>query len=123
VYFQHTPVELSAGSIYRSVQRAHDFGATGGLVPDLVLRLRGPDESRWLLIEVKGVERSVGDSARAAASDLLAYRRAFDPVLRPQTRPYGIGVAWGSHLNPDPTSEIVLCTPDTLPTALKEQLV
>lgn len=123
LYYQHAPTDLTAGSIYRSVQRAHKFAAVGGLIPDMALRLTGPDGSRWLLIEVKGIERSVAASARAAASDLFAYRRAFDPMLRSQTAPYGIGVAWGSELTPDESSEVILCTPDTLPTALASQLM
>ena len=71
-----------------------------------------------MLVEVKGVERSVVDSARAAINDLLAYRRAFEPVLGKQTEAYGIGIAWGADLEPKETAEIVLCTPDTIPGAL-----
>jgi len=35
----------------------------------------------WLLIEVKGGERTVQQSARAATFDLLPYRTAFAAVL------------------------------------------
>jgi hypothetical protein len=122
LYYQHAPMDLTAASIYRSVQRGHGFAAVGGLIPDMVLRIAQGSDVRWLLIEVKGVERSVAESARAAASDLLAYRRAFDPVLSAQPGPYGIGVAWGSDLAPDESSEVILCTPDTLPRALESQL-
>jgi hypothetical protein len=120
LYYQHTPLGLSTGSLYRQVQNDHSFAAVGGLIPDLVLRVDGgPKGPRWLLIEVKGVKRSVSESARAAASDLLAYRRAFDAVLGLQPGPYGIGVAWGAGLEPSSAQdEMVLCSPDTLPEAL-----
>ena len=71
------------------------------------------------LFEVKGgVKRSVADSASAAARDLLAYRRAFAPVLGQQTEPYGLGYAWGEWLAPSFGGDITLCTPDTLSDAL-----
>ena len=120
LYYQHAPHELSQDSLYRRIQTDHSFAGTGGLIPDLVLRIKTPNQApRWVLIEVKGVKRAVSESARAAASDLLAYRRAFDPVLGRQAGPYGIGVAWGGALEPSTTqSEIVLCSPDTIAKAL-----
>jgi hypothetical protein len=39
------------------------------------------------MIEVKGVQRSVEKSARAAAFDLLAYRRAYETALRTSPGP------------------------------------
>ncbi len=77
--------------------------------------------TRWLLIEVKGAARSAAsaDNARAAMLDLLAYRRAFAPVLDEQTGPYGLGYAWGRELAPAAEAELTLCTPDTLSRALE----
>jgi hypothetical protein len=99
------------------VQRVHGFENIGGLIPDLVLRIRNGDSVQWLLVEVKGIQRGVVKSARAAASDLLAYRRAFETTLRGNTV-YGLGIAWGSDLRPRVESEICLCTPDTVGIAL-----
>ena len=120
LYYQHTPPPLGRDSIYRQVQTDHDFSGVGGLRPDLVMTVSEDGaHPRWILIEVKGVERSVSDSARAAALDLLAYRRAFDPVLQAQPGPYGIAVAWGAELAPNASpAEIALCSPDMLPQAL-----
>lgn len=117
LFFQHTPSELSKGSIYRNVQQNHTFAAVGGLVPDLVIRVQNHESTHWVLIEAKGIERSVDNSAREALSDLLAYRRAFNKVLSTTSEPYGIGVAWGQQLEPT-RDEITLCTPDTLAAAL-----
>jgi hypothetical protein len=122
LYYQHPPPALAAGSLYRAIQKAHPFQRAGPLVPDFVLRLSSPDSARWLLIEVKGLERSVSDSARAALHDLLAYRRAFDPVLSMSAAPYGLGIAWGESLPPSGTAEIALCTPDTVQAALTQLL-
>lgn len=69
-------------------------------------------------MEVKGVERPVEQSARAALLDLLAYRRAFDHVLGQQASVYGLGVAWGAAMQPSVAEEVALCTPDTIPQAL-----
>lgn len=118
VFYQHTPPRLSTDSIYRGVQKAHAFGVAGGLIPDFVLHVRTGGEERWVLVEVKGVERTVADSARAALNDLLAYRRAFDPILRQQESAYGIGIAWGAEFEPQATREITLCSPDTIASAL-----
>ncbi len=52
--------------------------------------------------------------------DLLAYRRAFDHVLAPGGRPYGLGVAWGEELTPAAGAEIALCTPDKLGEAISQ---
>jgi hypothetical protein len=70
------------------------------------------------MLEVKGLERSVARSARAAARDLLAYRRAFEATLAGQATAYGIGIAWGRHVVPA-LGEIILCSPDTIGEALK----
>jgi hypothetical protein len=45
--------------------------------------------------------------------------RAFDPVLSAQRGVYGLGIAWGTELNPIDSSEIVLCTPDTIESAVE----
>ena len=119
VFYQHAPTALTTGSRYRKVQQDHAFKATGGLIPDLVLRYLGPQGVRWVLVEVKGVERPVEASARAAARDLFAYRRALSPVLSLQPEPYGIGIAWGADLEPVTTDEFVLCTPDRIDAALE----
>lgn len=118
LYYQHAPRRLGTPSVYREVQRAHEFASVGGLIPDFVLHLECPGIARWFLVEVKGVERAVEDSARAAARDLLAYRRAFRSSLRNQAGPYAIGVGWGRELEPSRDEEIVLCSPDTLVEAL-----
>jgi hypothetical protein len=118
VFYQATPRALSAGSRYREVQAAHDFSSSGGLIPDLIIKTTSNGETRWLLVEVKGLERSVADSARAAVRDLFVYRRAFSTALDWQTEPYGLGYAWGEGLTPSLESDITLCTPDTLPDAL-----
>jgi hypothetical protein len=118
LYYQHTPRELSEGSIYREIQRKHAFRGTGSLIPDYVGRVRSGRGTRWILFEVKGVLRAVSDSARAAIHDLLAYRRAFDPALHAGVAPYGIGIAWGTALTPSTDVEITLCTPDTIEPAL-----
>jgi hypothetical protein len=97
LFYQHAPAPLTKGSRYRNVQQAHHFPAVGGLIPDLVIRIDTPTAPRWILVEVKvGYTRRVEDSARAAARDLLGYRRAFGSVLALQDGPYGIGYAWGA---------------------------
>jgi len=75
--------------------------------------------SSWLLVECKlGEKRTVQDSARAALLDLLAYRRAFDSRLTGQHL-YGLGIAWGAELDPNPAEEIMLCTHDRLHLAIE----
>jgi hypothetical protein len=120
--YQATPKDLSRGSVYQDVQRHHQL-KSGALRPDLVIKLCREDEERWLLIEVKGGERPVAQSARAAAYDLLAYRTAFAPALSAQDGyPYGLGIAWGLDLDPSLAGEIVLCTPDRIRDALVQML-
>jgi hypothetical protein len=118
MFYQQAPNDLAQGSIYRAVQKAHPFKAAGSLRPDFVLQVDEGGERRWILVEVKGVERTVEKSARAALLDLLAYRRAFDHVLGQQTSVYGLGVAWGRAMKPSVTEEVALCTPDTINQAL-----
>jgi hypothetical protein len=119
VYYQRAPAALRDGSLYREIQKAHSFATTSDLIPDLVVRLRSGGVTRWLLIEVKGgPKRRVADNARAGALDLLAYRRAYAPVLDHQDGPYGLAYAWGRGLEPTTDTEITLCTPDTLADAL-----
>lgn len=120
VAYQHTPKQLSRDSIYRRIQQAHGLTA-GGLRPDLVLRYRPrAGDERWLVVEVKGGQRSVQQSARAAAYDLLAYKTAYRTVLAAGKPPFGLGIAWGEELEPAINAEpIMLCTPDTLLRALE----
>jgi hypothetical protein len=119
LYYQHAPSGLRRSSVYRDIQHAHQFASVGGLIPDLVMRLERPGSVRWLMFEVKGVERAVEASARAAAFDLLAYRRAFKGTLARQAGPYAVGIAWGRELNPSSDGEIVFCSPDTVVDALR----
>jgi hypothetical protein len=119
LFYQRTPDELNAGSRYKVIQVDHDFAGVGRLTPDFVVRVKRRDaKPRWLLVEVKGVDRPVADSARVAALDLLAYRRAFDAVLKNQVAPYGLGIAWGADLEPAVDSEVALCSPDKISQAL-----
>jgi hypothetical protein len=119
LFYQHTPRALSSGSRYAMIQKAHPFRRAGQLRPDFLFRLVTDGVVRWLLVEVKGGEqRNVAHYARAAALDLLAYRRAFDDVLTEGAETYGLGIAWGEELEPSGDAEICLCTPDTLPEAL-----
>jgi hypothetical protein len=119
ISYQATPAGLSTGSIYGEIQRAHGIAA-GGLRPDLVIQSLGTHRERWLLVEVKGGERGVSESARAAAYDLLAYRSAFASILDSQDGVYGLGIAWGAGLTPSYSQAVCLCTPDTLEEALTE---
>lgn len=119
VFYQHAPAALKQGSLYRELQLSHGMTA-GGLIPDLVLEHDAHGQpTRWIMVEIKGgTQRRVQDSARAAARDLLTYRRSFAATLAGQTEPYGLGYAWGLDLQPMPDGEILLCTPDTLEDAL-----
>ena len=119
VTYQATPKDLSSDSLYREVRRAHKFTRSGGLKPDLVIRVRKGELNRWLLVEVKGgPARKVSESAREATLDLFGYRRAFKSVLDEQKDPYGLGYVWGMALPPSADSDVTLCTPDTLPEAI-----
>jgi hypothetical protein len=122
VHYQSAPPELARDSRYVGVQRAHQFGSSGVLRPDLVLRIDAADDVRWLLVEVKKRVAGVADAARAATLDLLGYRRAYEAVLGRQPEPYGIGYAWGEALIAAPDSEIALCTPDTFAATLADAL-
>jgi hypothetical protein len=74
-------------------------------------------DQQWLLIEVKGGERAVQHSARAALLDLLAYRRAYEPSLS-NSHQYGVGIAFGAELSPSRHTEVAITTPDNLKEAL-----
>jgi hypothetical protein len=100
MYYQRAPKALGQPSIYGDVQTAHAFPGTGVLRPDYVLRFTHLGSIRWVLVEVKGVDRPVEDSAREAIQDLLAYRRAFAATLDQQEEPYGLGIAWGEGVQP-----------------------
>src|SRR5262249_1362450 len=122
--YQHTPHELAMQSLYASV--LHPHGLTVDLTqprPGLVLQVPGSDsEERWFLIEVRfGSRRTVIQSARAALADLLSYRREFTSALDPSV-PYGLGVAWGTGLEPATDDEVILVTPDQLGTGVRQLL-
>lgn len=118
VWYQGIPAGLGNPSIYRDVLKAHGIGGAARLVPDLVVHRQGGAGDRWLLVEMKlGIKRSVTDSARAALSDLLAYRRAFQHALKDNPLPYGLGIAWGEDLAPS-DSEVMLVSQDRLKEAL-----
>jgi hypothetical protein len=118
IVYQATPKGLRANSRYRQVQQLHAI-PPGGLRPDLVLRRTVDGADHWLLVEVKGGERKIEESARAALLDLLAYRSAFSYALADAPAPYGLGLAWGAELEPSREGEILLCSPDHLPEALE----
>lgn len=77
-------------------------------------------ERRWLLVECK-LSESLGaaHAARQALFDLLAYRRAFEPVLGSARVPYGLGLVWGEGLAASQASEVLLATTDGIPAAIK----
>jgi hypothetical protein len=119
LWYQTTPSELRRESKYRATLEQHRFPEPSDLRPDLVLQKRDADGRRWLVIECKlGTRRSVEQSARAALNDLLAYRQAFDSELCANPTPYGLGIAWGEQLEAEVGQEIMLCTPDTIASAL-----
>jgi hypothetical protein len=118
LWYQTTPRPLAASSRYTEVLRQHRFANPSGLRPDLVLRQANSGQERWLLVEAK-LYGDVQDGARAALQNLLAYRRAFDTDLATNSGIYGLGIAWGTDLQPAPT-EVMLCTPDTIPTAIRQ---
>ncbi len=120
LWYQSTPPSLATGSRYRQVLASHGFAQNQELRPDFVLRwtdLNG--QTRWLVVECKLRERTgVRHAARQALADLLSYRRSFDAALTTCGAPYGLGVAWGSGLQPNCQQEIALCTPDLLTQAV-----
>ena len=89
------------------------------LKPDLSMSIRTGGDTRWLIFEVKGVQRKVRHYARSALRELFAYRRAFGPAFGSSEQAYGIGVAWGEGMTPVHDHEVVLCTPDTIEDALR----
>ncbi|MGY1697365.1 hypothetical protein ACI780_20895 [Geodermatophilus sp. SYSU D00814] len=117
--YQAVPTSLTAASIYGQVLLAHGFPSQVPLRPDMVLRwfdISG--QERLLLVECKLSETGgVRHAARQALFDLLGYRRAFEPSLSSQA-PYGLGLAWGEGLVPEPGSEVLLCTPEHVGSAL-----
>jgi hypothetical protein len=119
--YQQTPAVLRRNSAYATTLTAHLI-APGPLRPDLVISRRDTEGIAWLLIEAKGGSRGVAKSARAATSDLLAYRSAFATTLDAQASPFGLGIAWGADLDPSQTEDIMLCTPDRLTAALERFL-
>jgi hypothetical protein len=120
VYYQRGDLPLAKGAVYEQVQREHGFPTVSRLRPDFVLRINRADGQRWIVVEVKGgPKRSVRDSARAALVDLLAYRRDYHETLDDTPHPYGLGIAWGTNLDPVETPEVVLCSWDRIAPALR----
>ena len=117
ISYQSVPRSLGRVSAYRKIQVRHAI-APGSLRPDLTIHHSSKTGHRWILVEVKGGHRPVEKSARAAVFDLLAYHSAFEPLLT-ESRPYGLGIAWGSDLATAHGDDIVLCTPDRLLEALE----
>lgn len=121
LWYQTTPRALSEASHYRDVLTSHGFTGARQLRPDIILRWTAPGgQQRWLLIECKLSQSGVRHAARQALADLLTYRADYDATLAATKGPHGLGVAWGEGLNPITTSEVVLCTPDTLTQALQQ---
>lgn len=121
LWYQSAPSELVQGNLYRKILKSHQFTRIQELRPDLVLRWTNPaGEDRWLLVECKHTEKAPEGAARKALSDLLIYRRVFEPALATPSPPYGLGVVWGEGLDPAVDEEIVLCTPDTLAQAVRQ---
>jgi hypothetical protein len=120
VYYQQTPPEWGIDGLYELVQQEHRFARPSPLQPDFVMRLADGLQERWLVVEVKGgPTRTVAASARAALLDLLAYRRNYRVQLGNQPGPYGLGIAWGTKLEPVKTPEIMLCSFDRIGPALR----
>ncbi|RZT84909.1 hypothetical protein EV383_1767 [Pseudonocardia sediminis] len=118
-FYQETPSSWRDSSQYRAAQLAHGFAAVHDLRPDVTLRLeRAGEPTRWLAIEAKTTEGSVGVPrlARRALTDLLAYRAAFAPVLDDQPM-WGLGVVWGEGLAAA-EHPVGVCTRDCIGEAL-----
>jgi hypothetical protein len=111
--YQSTPKELRRDSRYRDVLKAQGV-SPGPLRPDLVLTRTSQHSVTRLLVEAKGGRRDAAESARAATFDLLAYRTAYSGALDQQAAFFGLGIVWGADLRPSESSEISLCTPDTV---------
>ena len=124
LWYQGGPPDLTDQSRYREVLHAHGL-ARQRLRPDLVLHWPAADgHRRWLLVECKlSQSGGVARAARHALADLLMYRRDFSHALAAIPNPYGLGVAWGADLHPDTSSEITLCTPDTLQAAMHQIII
>jgi len=101
VWYQSTPEELSAISVYRRVLQRHGFVRPQDLRPDLSLRLTVNGRVRWLVIEAKSGDiatpggRRVESNARASLVDLLGYLTAFDADTSDIASMVGLGIAWG----------------------------
>ncbi|MEV4847296.1 hypothetical protein AB0K20_29260 [Micromonospora matsumotoense] len=120
LWYQSTPPVLGTVSNYQQVLARHEFRRPQDLRPDLVLHWQASTGSpRTLLIECKlSTSGGVKEAARSALFDLLAYRQAFANSLAGTGVPYGLGVAWGGGLTPQPDQGVMLCTPDKIEEAL-----
>lgn len=123
LWYDSIPRDLARASQYKQILMSHGFAAQHELRPDIILRWTAPNgQIRWLLVECKLRKKGVEVAARQALTDLLSYRQAFDSTLSSAGTPFGLGVAWGQGLMPT-ASNIVLCTPDTLGTAVSEIVI
>jgi hypothetical protein len=120
LWYQLTPRELAEGAKYVHLLGGHGLVDNRPLRPDLTLSWTDKaGQRRRLVVECKLSQTSgVTRAARKGLFDLLAYRRNFDRGLRDAGQPYGLGVAWGSGLDPDLSVEVALCTPDTIGAAM-----
>ena len=115
VWYQRPPSELSRNSIRTDVLKDHGV-KVGTTRPDVIMRRSKSGIARWILIECKRYD-DPNNGARAAVTDLLAYRRSFNSELIHSVGTYGIGAVWGADLSPI-KGEIILATPDKLASAL-----
>ena len=107
---------LSRGSSYRAIQQAHAI-SPGALRPDLVIEHDHNGTPSWLLIEAKAASarRALGPRRNLRPARLPHSLR---PRLAARQAPFGLGIAFGAEPHPSPASDVMLCTPNTLTTAL-----
>ncbi len=118
LWYQTVPQQLRTSSRYIETLIAHGFASPADLRPDLVLRIDG-GQPRWLLVECKVRKKGVEEAARAALTDLLAYRKTFEVGLADTSGVVGLGIAWGEGLAPRPSEQVLLATPERIMEALE----
>jgi hypothetical protein len=121
LWYQSTPRNLATGEKYAAILRQHGVVDNRPLRPDLILSWTDTSrQSRKLIVECKlSQKKGVLTAARRGLADVLCYRRAFDAALTGSGEPYGLAIAWGAGLEPDLGSEVMLCTPDGIPAAIR----
>lgn len=118
VHYQSVPRSLSRDSRYQETSIAHGFPGSH-LRPDLTIVETFGEATNTLMVELKmGTHRTAIKSVREALKDLLAYEASFEVGLANQTRPVGLGLAWGSGLAPV-DHRIMLATVDHLTDGLE----